>query len=188
MKLLRVLHVQVPQVDPSLFLERFAAQMNLGDKVQSVAQTAVRLVQVIVSLRCRVRLELLHLFREVLTRGFASEVSTQAMARDWISTGRRPMGLCGAALLIAARYHGIRIDAEDIANVRRQICTREWQCPSDGIWIDLRAMVWRKRFLFRWCEFLVPLSQSAFRNLKERPRRSSQWRILPTWTCCLFLR
>lgn len=46
MKLLRVLHVQVPQVDPSLFLERFAAQMNLGEKVQSVAQTAVRLVQV----------------------------------------------------------------------------------------------------------------------------------------------
>ncbi|CDI84035.1 transcription factor IIIb subunit, putative [Eimeria acervulina] len=85
MKLLRVLHVQVPHVDPSLFLERFAAQLQLGDKTQQVAQTAVRLVQ--------------------------------AMKRDWIATGRRPMGLCGAALLIAARYHDVQIEAEDVAVV-----------------------------------------------------------------------
>ena len=46
MKLLRVLHVQVPHVDPSLFLDRFAAQLNFGDRAQQIAQTAVRLVQV----------------------------------------------------------------------------------------------------------------------------------------------
>nr|CAJ20528.1 transcription factor IIIb subunit, putative [Toxoplasma gondii RH] len=87
MKLLRVLHLQVPHVDPSLFLERFACQMQLGDKTHTVAQTGVRLIQ--------------------------------AMNRDWISTGRRPMGLCGAALLIAARYHNFQMNAEDIAHIVR---------------------------------------------------------------------
>ena len=52
MKLLRVLHVQVPQVDPSLFLDRFAAQLNFGDKTRQVAQTAVRLVQVTTTPLC----------------------------------------------------------------------------------------------------------------------------------------
>ena len=32
----------------------------------------------------------------------------QRMKRDWIQTGRRPSGICGAALLIAARVHGFR--------------------------------------------------------------------------------
>ncbi|CDJ68688.1 hypothetical protein ENH_00056790 [Eimeria necatrix] len=90
LKLLRVLHVQVPHIDPSLFIERFALQLNLGSKTQTVAHTAVRLVQ--------------------------------AMKRDWIATGRRPMGLCGAALLIAARYHDIQIDAEDVAVAVRISC------------------------------------------------------------------
>ncbi|OEH79179.1 transcription factor iiib [Cyclospora cayetanensis] len=81
---------QVPHVDPSLFLDRFAAQLQLGEKTQQIAQTAVRLVQ--------------------------------AMRRDWITTGRRPMGLCGAALLIAARYHDVQIDAEEVATAVRVSC------------------------------------------------------------------
>ena len=28
------------------------------------------------------------------------------MKRDWLQVGRRPSGICGAALLIAARLHG----------------------------------------------------------------------------------
>ena len=36
------------------------------------------------------------------------------MKRDWIHTGRRPSGLCGAAILIAARYHGIERDISEI--------------------------------------------------------------------------
>lgn len=30
-----------------------------------------------------------------------------SMKRDWIHTGRRPSGVCGAALLIAAHIHGM---------------------------------------------------------------------------------
>eukprot|EP00921_Rhytidocystis_pertsovi_P016043 GHVQ01025362.1.p1 GENE.GHVQ01025362.1~~GHVQ01025362.1.p1 ORF type:complete len:797 (+),score=115.08 GHVQ01025362.1:418-2808(+) len=87
MKLVRLLHLQVPHIDPSLFMERFASQMNLGEKTLPVASTGVRLIQ--------------------------------TMTRDWLSTGRRPTGLCGAALLIAARYHSFRIDAQDISHIVR---------------------------------------------------------------------
>eukprot|EP01054_Gregarina_sp_Poly1_P003361 Gregarina_sp_Poly_1__3360@NODE_196_length_11576_cov_92_095925_g175_i0_p2_GENE_NODE_196_length_11576_cov_92_095925_g175_i0NODE_196_length_11576_cov_92_095925_g175_i0_p2_ORF_typecomplete_len590_score106_98TFIIB/PF00382_19/2_8e15TFIIB/PF00382_19/6_3e14BRF1/PF07741_13/1_6e03BRF1/PF07741_13/2_8e10TF_Zn_Ribbon/PF08271_12/8_5e07Prim_Zn_Ribbon/PF08273_12/0_0055Lar_restr_allev/PF14354_6/0_034Zn_Tnp_IS1595/PF12760_7/0_23AntiTRAP/PF15777_5/1_1Nudix_N_2/PF14803_6/4_3_NODE_196_length_11576_cov_92_095925_g175 len=87
MKLIRALRLNVPSVDPSLFMERFAAEMNLGDLKMKVAQTGVRLVQ--------------------------------AMARDWLVTGRRPLGLCAAALLIAARFHGVKINSEDIDSLFR---------------------------------------------------------------------
>jgi len=43
----------------------------------------------------------------------------QYMHRDWICVGRRPNGLCGAALLIAAFYHGFRCSAKEIADVVR---------------------------------------------------------------------
>ena len=32
----------------------------------------------------------------------------QSMRREWAGTGRRPNGLCGAAILIAARLHGFK--------------------------------------------------------------------------------
>eukprot|EP00741_Cyanophora_paradoxa_P011198 tig00020554_g10818.t1 len=41
------------------------------------------------------------------------------MARDWIHTGRRPSGICGAALLVAARMHGFERDVADIVNIVR---------------------------------------------------------------------
>jgi len=34
----------------------------------------------------------------------------KSMKRDWIQTGRRPAGICGAALLIAAQVHGETLD------------------------------------------------------------------------------
>jgi len=93
MKLVRLLNfdnvVDVPLIDPSLFMERFATKLPLpsNQAVHEVTQTAIRFVQ--------------------------------AMNRDWICTGRRPTGLCGAALLLATRYHGHRILASEISNVVR---------------------------------------------------------------------
>ncbi|KNC56333.1 transcription factor IIIB 60 kDa subunit [Thecamonas trahens ATCC 50062] len=45
----------------------------------------------------------------------------QSMKRDWIHHGRRPSGICGAALLIAARMHGFRRTQKEITQVVR-IC------------------------------------------------------------------
>ena len=39
------------------------------------------------------------------------------MKRAWICTGRRPNGLCGSAILIAARYHGFKRSVTQIVKV-----------------------------------------------------------------------
>lgn len=39
------------------------------------------------------------------------------MDRAWISTGRRPNGLCGSAILIAARVLGFRRSTSEIVRV-----------------------------------------------------------------------
>ncbi|XP_024271208.1 BRF1 RNA polymerase III transcription initiation factor subunit a [Oncorhynchus tshawytscha] len=41
----------------------------------------------------------------------------QRMKRDWMHTGRRPSGLCGAALLVAARMHEFRRTIKEIISV-----------------------------------------------------------------------
>jgi len=43
----------------------------------------------------------------------------QRMNRDWILTGRRPNGICGAALMMAARLHGFNRTTEDVVEVVR---------------------------------------------------------------------
>ena len=58
--------------------------------------------------------------------GFASqskEVTDTAnrivsrMKRDWMVTGRRPAGICGAAFVMAARLHGFKCCIEDITKI-----------------------------------------------------------------------
>ena len=92
MKLVRLLNLDkildIPVVDPSLFMERFSARLELGHKgSQLVSHTAARIIQ--------------------------------AMSRHWICTGRRPTGLCGAALLIACRYHGFERSPAALAEIVR---------------------------------------------------------------------
>ncbi|KAL8168835.1 UNVERIFIED_CONTAM: transcription factor TFIIIB subunit brf1 [Gekko kuhli] len=41
----------------------------------------------------------------------------QQMKRDWMHTGRRPSGLCGAALLVAARMHDFRRTVKEVIRV-----------------------------------------------------------------------
>nr|UXY88136.1 TFIIB related factor hBRF [Cryptomonas curvata] len=41
------------------------------------------------------------------------------MKRDWMATGRRPSGLCGAALLIASRMHGVKRTQKEIGDIVR---------------------------------------------------------------------
>ncbi|CAO3618959.1 unnamed protein product [Cunninghamella echinulata] len=76
LKLVRVLCLKLPLIDPSIYISRFAAACDFGEYTHRVAQDAVRLAQ--------------------------------RMDRDWIRTGRRPSGICGACLLIAARINGFQ--------------------------------------------------------------------------------
>jgi transcription factor IIIB subunit 2 len=77
-KLCIVMKFVPPLVDPSLYIHRFAASLQLGEREIEVANTALRIVQ--------------------------------RMKRDWIQIGRRPAGVCGAALFIATRIHRVPID------------------------------------------------------------------------------
>lgn len=41
------------------------------------------------------------------------------MKREWVSTGRRPSGLCGAAILLASKLHGIKKTEKEIGDIVR---------------------------------------------------------------------
>ncbi|KAG8457327.1 hypothetical protein KFE25_014056 [Diacronema lutheri] len=89
LKFTRLLNLQLPLIDPSLYIHRFASRLELGDKMHTVSILALRLVQ--------------------------------RMKRDWIQTGRRPSGICGAALLVASRVHGFRRTQRELVHIVR-IC------------------------------------------------------------------
>ncbi|EXC18103.1 Transcription factor IIIB 90 kDa subunit [Morus notabilis] len=62
-------------------------------------------------------------FTETLLKGRNVEVSRTAMhiiasmKRDWMQTGRKPSGLCGAALYISALAHGFQFSKSDIVKI-----------------------------------------------------------------------
>ncbi|KAK2952319.1 putative 60S ribosomal protein L4 [Blattamonas nauphoetae] len=90
----RAFGLRLPVVDPSLFLHRFAAALEFGDRTHEVYMTSLRLVQ--------------------------------RMQRDWITTGRSPASVCGAALLIAAHIHNFRRTVQEVVSVVR-VCNSTLQ-------------------------------------------------------------
>jgi transcription factor IIIB subunit 2 len=87
LKFRRLLGLKLEIIDPALYVYRFAAHLDLSDKANAVALTALRLVG--------------------------------RMKRDWIVAGRRPAGICAAALLIAARAHGFSRHHQDVTRILR---------------------------------------------------------------------
>ncbi|EDO28578.1 predicted protein, partial [Nematostella vectensis] len=87
LKLAQELYINLPAIDPCLYIHRFAHKLELGEKEHDVAVTALRLVS--------------------------------RMKRDWIHHGRRPSGLCGAALLVASRLHSFNRSVREVVKVVR---------------------------------------------------------------------
>ncbi|KAF5294970.1 hypothetical protein FQR65_LT10613 [Abscondita terminalis] len=85
LRISQALCINIPSMDPCLYVLRFAAKLEFEGKTQEVANTALRLVQ--------------------------------RMKRDSIHSGRRPSGLCGAALLMAARLHNFNRTTVDIVKI-----------------------------------------------------------------------
>ncbi|KAI1727808.1 transcription factor TFIIB repeat domain-containing protein [Ditylenchus destructor] len=65
-------------------------------------------------LRFAVMLDLADKQKEVVS--LATRI-VQRMKRDWMSTGRRPTGICGAALLLAAKAYNLNRTISDIVRV-----------------------------------------------------------------------
>uniref|UniRef100_T1IIE8 Cyclin-like domain-containing protein n=1 Tax=Strigamia maritima TaxID=126957 RepID=T1IIE8_STRMM len=67
----------------------------------------------------------------------------QRMKRDWLATGRRPSGLCGAALLVSARMHNFCRTTKDIIKIVK-VCettlkkrlTEFGETPSSHLTLD----------------------------------------------------
>lgn len=87
LKLGKILSIQLPIIDPSLYIHRFANKLEFGEVTNAVAMSALRLIA--------------------------------RMQRDWMNEGRRPSGICGAALLIAARMHDFYRSQADVTRVVR---------------------------------------------------------------------
>eukprot|EP00980_Cylindrotheca_fusiformis_P016047 scaffold4731_cov70-Cylindrotheca_fusiformis.AAC.1 len=111
LKFRRLLGLKLAILDPALYVYRFAAHLELDDKANAVALTALRLVG--------------------------------RMKRDWIVAGRRPAGICAAALLIAARAHGFSKHPQDVTRILRvcglTVTTRVQefeQTPSASLTLD----------------------------------------------------
>jgi len=85
LRLSQALCINIPAMDPCLYVMRFAHKLEFGDKTHEVSMTALRLVS--------------------------------RMKKDWIHFGRRPSGLCGAALLIASRLHEFCRTVTDVIKV-----------------------------------------------------------------------
>ncbi|ROT63446.1 hypothetical protein C7M84_018658 [Penaeus vannamei] len=85
LRLSTALCINIPAMDPCLYIWRFAHKLSFGDKTHEVSETALRLVK--------------------------------RMKRDWMHTGRRPSGVCGAALVISARLHGYNRTINDVIKV-----------------------------------------------------------------------
>lgn len=85
LRLSQALCLNIPSMDPCLYIIRFANRLQFAEKTHEVSMTALRLVQ--------------------------------RMKRDSIHTGRRPSGLCGAALLIAARLHEFNRTVDDVIKI-----------------------------------------------------------------------
>lgn len=81
------LSLRLPLTDPSLYMDRFANDLDLGQHAYQVASTGLRLLS--------------------------------HMRRDWLVTGRRPAGLCGACLLVATRIHNFTRSENEVARVVR---------------------------------------------------------------------
>ncbi|KAF8540413.1 cyclin-like protein [Trichophaea hybrida] len=85
LKLINLLKVRMPNIDPTIYVQRFAKYLEFGNDQNKVAKDALRLIQ--------------------------------RMNRDWIVQGRRPSGICGAALILAARMNNFRRSVREVVYV-----------------------------------------------------------------------
>lgn len=94
LKLSNALCINIPPIDPCIYIVRFSNRLHklIGTDLSKVRDIELTALRLV-----------------------------QRMKRDWIHTGRRPSGLCGAALLVACRLNGIHCNIRDIIKIV-QVC------------------------------------------------------------------
>lgn len=94
LKLSNALCINIPPIDPCIYIVRFSNRLHklIGTDTSKIRDIELTALRLV-----------------------------QRMKRDWIHTGRRPSGLCGAALLVACRLNGIHCNIRDIIKIV-QVC------------------------------------------------------------------
>ncbi|KAI2801628.1 transcription factor TFIIIB subunit brf1 [Blomia tropicalis] len=94
-QIVRILHFNIQTVDPCEYTIRFVDMLNLGDRsLLQVKKTAIQI-------------------RDTANR------LVQRMKRDWIHFGRRPSGVCAAAVLVSCRINNVRCTIKDIISIAK---------------------------------------------------------------------
>ncbi|KAI9183089.1 transcription factor TFIIIB subunit brf1 [Blastocladiella emersonii ATCC 22665] len=120
---------RVEDIDPSIYIHRFATMLEFGDRTLAVANDALLLVK--------------------------------RMKLDWIADGRRPAGICGTALLIAARMHHFHRTIKEIVHIVKMSDTtvkqrlREFQSTAAAM---LSVAQFREKFDSNDVEAFLPPS------------------------------
>ena len=94
------------------------------------------------------------------------------MKRDWITTGRRPSGLCGACILISAKLHKLNIDINLLADVVH-VCPQTIQNKIDEFSLTKVASMTKEQFdTFKESHFYPGADPPAFLKglMKEKEK------------------
>lgn len=91
LKFCRLLNLTLPLIEPTLYIHRFSSKLEFGGG-EKTHQVAMTALRLV-----------------------------KRFKKDWIQTGRRPAGICAAALFIASGMHGFKRTQRDIISVTR-IC------------------------------------------------------------------
>jgi transcription factor IIIB subunit 2 len=91
LKFCRLLNLSLPLIEPTLYIHRFSSKLEFGGG-EKTHQVAMTALRLV-----------------------------KRFKKDWIQTGRRPAGICAAALFLAAGLHGFKRTQKDIVSVTR-IC------------------------------------------------------------------
>ena len=147
-KLVKILEVKVPLIDPSIFMHRYIVKFNFGNKAREVEEVAQKIFQ--------------------------------CMDRDWITCGRRPVGICGACILISAKLHNLNIDINNISKVVH-VCPKTIFNRIEEFSLTRIASMTKEEFeIFKISDFYPGADPPAFlkaRKMEEVKKEENEIKI-----------
>ena len=148
LKLVKLLDLEIKIIDPSLFMHRFCEKLFYGNKTKNLGlQNFEKKAKDIEKTALKI---------------------LQFLKRDWITTGRRPSGLCGACLFISCKLHGYKLIIDDVANVVH-VCNETIKKRIEEFSLTKLASMSKEEFeKFEDSHFYPGANPPAFNKNKEK--------------------
>ena len=153
LKLVKLLELEIKIIDPSLFMHRFCEKLFYGNKMKNLG--------------------LQNLDKKVKDIEKTSLKILQFLKRDWITTGRRPSGICGACLFISCKLHGYKVKIDDVANVVH-VCNETIKKRIEEFSLTKLANMSKEEFeKFEETHFYLGANPPAFNKNREKEKNDS---------------